>query len=77
MRVMKIEFMKQRFQHLGLILSIDAQKNLVGGLMQYSFNDEGSCPGSCETDKECASVNKGKCSITCDDKKQSVVMRFK
>jgi len=66
----KIEFMKQKFQHLGLILSRDAQKNLVGGLRD-SFDDGDDCPGSCETDKDCASVNKGKCSITCDEKKKT------
>lgn len=63
--------MKQRFENLGLILSRDAQKKLVGGNnTEDSFGDEFACPGSCENDKECASVNKGKCSISCDNGKK-------
>jgi hypothetical protein len=31
-----------------------------------TFDDEGKCPGSCETDRDCRSVNKGICSIFCD-----------
>jgi len=33
--------MKQKFENLGLILSRDAQKNLIGGSMNESFGSEG------------------------------------
>ena len=38
--------MKQKFKHLGLFLSRDAQKNLDGGFRMETFDDEDKCSGS-------------------------------
>lgn len=59
--------MEHKLKNLGVALSRAAQKLIIGGRL---FEDDPACPGSCETDKDCSSVNKGKCSITCSDGKK-------
>ena len=53
-------------QNLGRSLSKDEQKKIMGGDVVEDVSDGGCRCLGCNTDQECAAVNKGTCTKDCE-----------